>query len=108
MAKTITALLVGIALDQGKIASLDDPVTRYLPELAGTGYDGATIRQVMQMRSGVDYQERYDFGENPSFAARLHEQSIVLNACVSPTAPARPGAPARPAAHSIIRRSIRS
>lgn len=79
MAKTITAMLVGIALEQGKIASLDDPVTKYLPELAGTGYDGPTIREVMQMRSGVDYQERYDFGENPSFAGRLHEQAIVLN-----------------------------
>ena len=79
MAKTITAMLVGIALDQGKIASLDDPVTKYLPELAGSGYDGATIRQVMQMRSGVDYQERYDFGDNPSFAGKLHEQAIVLN-----------------------------
>lgn len=79
MSKTITAMLVGIALDQGKIASLDDQVTKYLPELAGTGYDGVTLRQVMQMRSGVDYQERYDFGDNPSFAGRLHEQAIVLN-----------------------------
>jgi len=79
MSKTITAMLVGVALDQGKIASLDDPVTRYLPELAGTGYDGVTLRQVMQMRSGVDYQERYDFGEHPSFAGRLHEQAIILN-----------------------------
>jgi CubicO group peptidase (beta-lactamase class C family) len=79
MSKTITAMLVGIALDQGKIASLDDPVTKYLPELAGTGYDGVTLRQVMQMRSGVDYQERYDFGTNPSFAGKLHEQAIVLN-----------------------------
>ena len=79
MAKTITAMLVGIALEQGKIGSLDDPVTKYLPELAGTGYDGATIRQVLQMRSGVDYQERYDFGANPSFAGKLHEQAIVLN-----------------------------
>jgi CubicO group peptidase (beta-lactamase class C family) len=79
MAKTITAMLAGIAIEQGKIASLDDPVTRYLPELRGTGYDGATLRQIMQMRSGVDYQERYDFGDNPSFAGRLHEQAIVLN-----------------------------
>ncbi len=38
-----------------------------------------TIRQIMQMRSGVDYQERYDFGDKPSFAGRLHEQAIVLN-----------------------------
>ncbi|HEY6816365.1 MAG TPA: serine hydrolase [Croceibacterium sp.] len=79
MSKTITAMLVGIALEQGKIALLDDPVTRYLPELHGSGYDGVTLRQVLQMRSGVDYQERYDFGANPSFAGRLHEQAIVLN-----------------------------
>jgi CubicO group peptidase (beta-lactamase class C family) len=79
MSKTITAMLVGVALEQGAIGSLDDPLTKYLPELAGTGYDGATIRQVLQMRSGVDYQERYDFGDNPSFAGRLHEQAIVLN-----------------------------
>jgi CubicO group peptidase (beta-lactamase class C family) len=79
MAKTVTAMLVGIALEQGKIGSLDDPATKYVPELAGTGYDGVTIRQILQMRSGVDYQERYDFGANPSFAGRLHEQAIVLN-----------------------------
>jgi CubicO group peptidase (beta-lactamase class C family) len=79
MSKTFVALLVGLALERGEIASLDDPVTHYLPELAGTGYDGVSLRQVLQMRSGVDYQERYDFGENPSFAGRLHEQAIVLN-----------------------------
>ncbi|HTN13276.1 MAG TPA: serine hydrolase domain-containing protein, partial [Sphingomonadaceae bacterium] len=80
MAKTITSLLVGIAVDQGKIASLDDPATKYVPQLKGTGYDGVTIRQILQMRSGVDYEERYDFGANPSFAGKLHEQAIVLNA----------------------------
>jgi CubicO group peptidase (beta-lactamase class C family) len=79
MAKTITSLLVGIALNEGKIASLDDPATKYVPELKGTGYDGATIRQILQMRSGVAYDERYDFGEHPSFAGKLHQQAIVLN-----------------------------
>jgi CubicO group peptidase (beta-lactamase class C family) len=79
MAKTITSLLVGIALEQGKIASLDDRADKYVPELKGTGYDGVTIRQILQMRSGVDYAERYDFGDNPSFAGKLHEQAIVLN-----------------------------
>jgi len=79
MAKTITAMLVGVALEQGKIASLDDRADKYVPELKGTGYDGVTIRQIMQMRSGVDYQERYDFGDHPSFAGRLHEQAIILN-----------------------------
>ncbi len=79
MAKTITAMLVGIAIQEGRITSLDDRADKYVPELKGTGYDAVTIRQIMQMRSGVDYQERYDFGDHPSFAARLHEQAIILN-----------------------------
>jgi CubicO group peptidase (beta-lactamase class C family) len=79
MSKTITAMLVGIALEEGKIGSLDDRADKYVPELKGTGYDDVTIRQIMQMRSGVDYQERYDFGDHPSFAGKLHEQAIVLN-----------------------------
>ena len=79
MSKTITAMLTGIALERGEIDSLDDPAEKYVPQLAGTGYGGVTIRQILQMRSGVDYEERYDFGDNPSFAGRLHEQAIVLN-----------------------------
>ena len=79
MSKTITAMLVGISLERGEIDSLDDPAEKYVPRLAGSGYDGVTIRQILQMRSGVDYEERYDFGANPSFAGRLHEQAIVLN-----------------------------
>jgi hypothetical protein len=79
MSKTITAMLAGIALERGEIASLDDPAQQYVPQLADTGYDGVTIRQILQMRSGVDYEERYDFGDNPSFAGRLHEQAIILN-----------------------------
>lgn len=79
MSKTLTAMLIGIAVDRREIASIDDRADKYVPELKGTGYDGVTIRQIMQMRSGVDYQERYDFGEHPSFAARMHQQAIVLN-----------------------------
>ena len=62
----------------GKIDSLDTPISDYLPELEGGGYDGVSIRHVMQMRSGVDYEERYDFG-NPGIAARNHEQALVTN-----------------------------
>lgn len=78
MTKSITSLLIGIALQEKRIASIDDPVTRYLPELRSGAYDGVTIRQVLQMRSGVDYEERYDFG-NPGVAARNHELSLVQN-----------------------------
>ena len=79
MSKTFTAMLVGIAVERGEIASIDDRADKYVPDLKGTGYEGVTVRQILQMRSGVDYQERYDFGEHPSFAAKLHQQAIVLN-----------------------------
>ncbi|MBT2187042.1 serine hydrolase domain-containing protein [Sphingobium nicotianae] len=79
MAKSITSMLLGIALDKGMIRSIDDPVTAYVPELKGGGYDGVTLRHILQMRSGVDYEERYDFGAHPSPAAINHENAIVLN-----------------------------
>ncbi len=79
MAKTITALLVGIALGEHKIRSLDDKAGEYVPELKSGGYGDATIRQILQMRSGVDYEERYDFGEHPSLAATIHTKAIVRN-----------------------------
>jgi CubicO group peptidase (beta-lactamase class C family) len=78
MTKSITSLLIGRALEEKRIESLDDPITRYLPELKSGGYNGVTIRQILQMRSGVDYEERYDFG-NPGAAARNHEQALVRN-----------------------------
>lgn len=78
MTKSITSVLIGCALEEKRIRSIDDPITRYLPELAGGGYDGVTIRQILQMRSGVDYDERYDFA-NPGVAARNHEQALVRN-----------------------------
>ncbi len=78
MTKSITAILIGCALNEGRITSLDDQVTTYLPELKGGGYDGATVRQIMQMRSGVDYEERYDFA-NPGTAASNHIAALVKN-----------------------------
>jgi len=54
MAKSVTSILVGIAMDQGKIASLDDQVTKYVPELKGTAYDGVTLRNAIDMKTGVD------------------------------------------------------
>jgi CubicO group peptidase (beta-lactamase class C family) len=78
MTKSITSVLVGCALAEGKIDSLDTPISRYLPELKGGGYEGVSIRHVMQMRSGVDYPERYDF-ENPGRAATNHIMALVKN-----------------------------
>ena len=78
MTKSVTSILVGCALHEGRIHSLDDPVTNYLPELKEGAYSGVTIRQILQMRSGAAYEERYDFG-HPGVAARNHETSLVEN-----------------------------
>ncbi|WP_078084384.1 serine hydrolase domain-containing protein [Microbulbifer mangrovi] len=78
MTKSLTSLLVGIALEEGRIRSLDDDITDYLPELKSGAYKGVTIRQVLQMRSGVDYEESYDF-DSPGIAARNHIQALVKN-----------------------------
>ena len=59
MAKSFLSVLIGISLERGEIASLDDPVTRYAPALDGSAYDGVTLRQLLQMTSGVAFDEDY-------------------------------------------------
>lgn len=77
-AKSITSTLVGMAIEDGLIGSVDDRIVDYVPELAGTGYDGVSIRDALMMRSGVDWNERYDFGQE-SPMMRLHSGAIVEN-----------------------------
>ena len=45
--KSITSILLGIALEEQRITSIDDPITKYLPQLAAGGYNGVTIRQIL-------------------------------------------------------------
>ena len=78
MAKSITSLLIGVALSEGRIHALDDAITVYIPELKGSGYEGVSIRDVMRMRSGVAFDERYDFGVH-SQAQQVFEDAIVQN-----------------------------
>ena len=59
VAKSYLSALVGILLDEGSIDSIDDPVTKYAPELAGGAYDGATLLNVLLMSSGVTFDEDY-------------------------------------------------
>lgn len=59
VAKSFTSTLVGAAIRDGYIGSVDEPVTKYIPELAGSGYDGVTIRQLLTMTSGVRWNEDY-------------------------------------------------
>lgn len=57
--KSVTSLLVGAAIQDGYILSLDEPVTKYIPELVGSAYDGVNIRQLLTMTSGVKWNEDY-------------------------------------------------
>ena len=57
--KSVVSTLIGIAVKEGKIADIDDQVVDYLPQLAETAYDGVTIKQLMQMSSGVEWNEDY-------------------------------------------------
>ena len=60
MAKTITAMLIGIAVSEGAIKSIDDTVSAYVPRLADTEYGKTTIRDLLHMASGVAFSENYD------------------------------------------------
>ena len=59
VAKSFISALVGIAYEEGLIDSLDDPVTKYLDDFKETGYDGVTIKDILQMSSGVLFNEDY-------------------------------------------------
>jgi len=67
VAKSIMSTLLGAALRDGAINSLDDPVTRYIPELAHSSYEGVTLRQALTMSVGLRWNEDY---KNPSADAQ--------------------------------------
>jgi len=60
MAKTVTAMLLGIAMAEGKLGSVEDLAETYLPELKGTQYGATTLRHLLNMSSGVQFREVYD------------------------------------------------
>ncbi len=59
LAKGYLSALLGVLLEEGVIETLDDPVTRYAPQLLGSAYDGVSLRNVLQMASGVRFDEEY-------------------------------------------------
>ncbi len=59
VAKSVVSVLVGIAIAEGSIHSVDDPITRYLPELRHTAWDGVTLHQLMTHTSGTQWNENY-------------------------------------------------
>lgn len=59
VSKSVVSALVGIALEEGHIRDIHDPVTDYVPGLAVSGYNGVSIKDVLQMSSGIGFSEDY-------------------------------------------------
>jgi CubicO group peptidase (beta-lactamase class C family) len=70
MAKTVTSMLVGIAINEGRIRSVDDPASAYVPGLAGTEYGRTSLRHLLEMSSGVRFVEVYSGRDDVSRLAR--------------------------------------
>jgi len=70
VSKSVTSTLVGAAMKDGRIRSLDEPVTRYIKGLRGSAYDDVTVRQLLTMTSGVKWNE--DYTDVNSDVARMY------------------------------------
>jgi CubicO group peptidase (beta-lactamase class C family) len=70
MAKTLTAMLLGIAVAEGRIRSIDDTAETYVPELAGSEYGRTPIKALLSMSSGVAFREEYDGNDDVTKLAR--------------------------------------
>ena len=81
MAKSILSILVGCAIDDGKIKSIDEPITNYLSELKGTDFDKITIEHLLNMTSGLYFNESYTnpFGDAATFYYGTNLRKAVAN-----------------------------
>ena len=74
VAKSIVSTLIGFAIDDGLIESVDDPIDKYVPQLAGTGYEGVPIKAILQMSSGIKFIE--DYGSSVSDSYRIWIETV--------------------------------
>ena len=83
VAKSLTSTLVGAALRDGHIRSMDDKVSTYIPQMKGSAYDDVSIRQLLTMTSGVRWNE--DYADPASDVARFnnHQPEPGVDALVS-------------------------
>lgn len=59
MAKSVTSILIGCAIDERLIKSVDEPIINYIPELSKNGFNKVTIKHLLQMTSGIKFNESY-------------------------------------------------
>lgn len=69
MAKSVTSILIGCALEDGYIKSIDEPIINYIPELNNEDVGKVTIKDLLNMRSGIKFNESYvnPFGDAATF-----------------------------------------
>jgi CubicO group peptidase (beta-lactamase class C family) len=82
MAKSILSTLVGVAVAEGKIRSLDDPASLYAPELKDTAYGATPIRDLLTMSSGIAWND--DSRDPKSDVTKLFKTVYILGGRVSP------------------------
>jgi CubicO group peptidase (beta-lactamase class C family) len=75
VSKSIVSILVGAAVEEGAIESIDDPVVKYLPYLSESGYRNVTVKNLLQMSTGVKYSEDY---EDPDSEAAMLGSALLV------------------------------
>lgn len=83
VAKSVTSTLVGAAIKDGHIKSLDDKVTDYVTSMKGSAYDDVTIEQLITMTSGVDWNEDYNDPESDVSKFNFHKPEPGVDAIAS-------------------------
>ena len=83
VAKSLTSTLVGAAIRDGHIKSMDDKVCDYIPQMKGSSYDDVSVRQLLTMTSGVQWNE--DYADPNSDVAKFnnHKPEEGVDALVS-------------------------
>jgi CubicO group peptidase (beta-lactamase class C family) len=83
VAKSLTSTLVGAAIKDGFIKSIDDKVTAYIPDLKGSAYDDVSIKQLLTMTSGVKWNEDYTDPKSDVAMFNLHKAEPGVDVTVS-------------------------
>ncbi len=83
VAKSITSTLVGAALRDGFIRSMDDKVSDYITDLKGSAYDDVSVRQLLTMTSGVRWSENYADPNSDVARFNSHQPEAGVDALVS-------------------------
>lgn len=79
VAKSVISILIGCAIEDGYIGGVEEPVTKYLPELEQRGFEKVTIEHVLQMTSGLDFNESYTnpFGDAATYYYGRNLEKVV-------------------------------